>query len=78
MLCKNSRSLEQLQVHTSWSGPLPFVVNLENPILYALLEEACLSYDTQRTKRAHMQFADNVGPDQHAHLCSLIWAFSVS
>ena len=24
-----------------------------------------------------MHFADNVGPDQRAHLCSLIWAFSV-
>ena len=28
-------------------------------------------------KGLFMQFADNVGPDQHAHLCSLIWAFSV-
>ena len=26
----------------------------------------------QCTKRAHMQFADNAGPDQPAHLCRLI------
>ena len=24
-----------------------------------------------------MHFADNIGPDQHVHLCSLIWAVSV-
>ena len=24
-----------------------------------------------------MQFADNTGPDQPAHLCRLIWAFDV-
>ena len=24
-----------------------------------------------------MHLADNLGPDQCAHLCSLIWAFSV-
>ena len=24
-----------------------------------------------------MHFADNLGPDQLAHLCSVIWAFSV-
>ena len=33
--------------------------------------------DAQCMKRALMHFADNVGPDYHAHLCSLIWAFSV-
>ena len=34
-------------------------------------------YDEQRTKRALNQFADKVGPDQYAHPCSLILAFSV-
>ena len=29
-------------------------------------------YDVQYTKRTLMQFADNVGPDQHAHSCSLV------
>ena len=36
------------------------------------------TYNVQHMKRALMQFVDNVGPAQHAHLCSLIWAFSVS
>ena len=31
--------------------------------------------DAQHTKRALMHFADNVGPDQRAHLCSIILAF---
>ena len=31
----------------------------------------------QHMKSAFMQFVDNVGPDQHAHPCSVIWAFSV-
>ena len=34
-------------------------------------------FDAQRTTRDLMHFADNVGPNQRAHLCSLIWAFSV-
>ena len=32
-------------------------------------------YDTQYTKRAIMQFADNADPDQLVHLCRLIRAF---
>ena len=35
------------------------------------------SYDAQCKKRALLHFADNIGPDHRAHLCSLIWAFSV-
>ena len=35
------------------------------------------TYDAQLTKRALMQIADNIGPDQRVHLCSLIWAFNV-
>ena len=35
------------------------------------------TYDAQHRKRALMQFADNVGPDQCVLLCSLILAFSV-
>ena len=35
-------------------------------------------FDAQRTKRTIMHFADNVGLDQRAQLCSLIWVFSVS
>ena len=31
-------------------------------------------YDAQSTKRAHMQFADNEGPDQPAHKRRLIRA----
>ena len=34
-------------------------------------------YDAQCRKRALMQFVDNAGPDQPAHLRSLIWAFVV-
>ena len=34
-------------------------------------------FDAPCMKRALMHFADNVGPDQRTHLCSLIWAFSV-
>ena len=33
--------------------------------------------DAQCTKWALMHPADNVGSDQRAHLCSLIWTFSV-
>ena len=33
--------------------------------------------DAQYTKKALTQFADNGGSDQHAHPCSLTWAFSV-
>ena len=33
--------------------------------------------DAQFTKRALMQFADDTGPDQPAHLRRLIWAFVV-
>ena len=28
-------------------------------------------------KRTLLQFADSIGPDQHAHLCSLIWAYTL-
>ena len=34
-----------------------------------------LSFDAQCTKRALMQIVDSIGPDQHAHSCSLIQAF---
>ena len=34
------------------------------------------TYDAQHMKRALMQFADDVGPDQRANLCSQIWTFS--
>ena len=33
--------------------------------------------DAQCTKRALVQFTDNVGPDQRVHLYSVICAFSV-
>ena len=33
------------------------------------------TFDGYCMKTAFMQFADNVVPDQCAHLCSLIWAF---
>ena len=36
-----------------------------------------VKYVAQHTKRALMQFANNVGTDWHVHLCSIIWAFSV-
>ena len=36
-----------------------------------------LFFDTQFTKRALMQFAENAGLDQPAHLGRLIWAFIV-
>ena len=36
-----------------------------------------VKYDAQTTKRALMHFADNIGPDQHEHLYSLILTFSV-
>ena len=35
-----------------------------------------LSNDAQGTKNALIQFAGNIGQDQHAHACSLICAFS--
>ena len=28
-------------------------------------------------EKVHYKFTDDVGPDQCAHLCSVIWAFSV-
>ena len=34
-------------------------------------------YAVQHAKRTLMHFSDNRGPDRGAHLCSLIWAFSV-
>ena len=34
-------------------------------------------HDEQHTKKALIQFVDNVGPNQCVHLCSLIWAFFV-
>ena len=40
-------------------------------------DEVQVLYDAQHTKRALMLFGDNIGSDQHAHLCSLILAFSV-
>ena len=36
-----------------------------------------LPNDAQRTKKALIQFMNNVGLDQHVHLCSLILAYSV-
>ena len=36
-----------------------------------------ISYDAQHMKRALMQFVDSIGLVQCAHLCSLIWVFSV-
>ena len=35
------------------------------------------SFETQLTKKALIQFADNIVPDQHIHPCSLMLAFSV-
>ena len=35
------------------------------------------TYDAQPVKRALMSYADSKGPNQHVHLSSLIWAFSV-
>ena len=45
----------------------------------ALLQEFEMSslHDTQCTKKAYMQFADNAGPDQPVHLRRLIWALIV-
>ena len=34
-------------------------------------------YDAQHMKKALTQFTDNIGPDQHAHPCSLFWVFSI-
>ena len=36
-----------------------------------------LTDDAQCGKKAFIQFANNVGPDQHAYLCNVICAFSV-
>ena len=44
---------------------------LHQSLIYILF----LSYDGTHEK-ALMPLADNVGPDQRAYLCSLIWAFS--
>ena len=35
------------------------------------------SYDAQRGKKALMHYANSEDQDQHEHLCSLIWTFSV-
>ena len=43
--------------------------------IYFYLAKGRLSYDSQRTKRALMQFAGNAGPDQPAHSRRLIRAF---
>ena len=45
--------------------------------LWICIRSISLAYDIQHTKRALMHFADNVGPDHCAHLCSLIWTFFV-
>ena len=34
-----------------------------------------LPIDAQRQKRAHMSHKGNEGPDQTAHLRSLVWAY---
>ena len=45
-------------------------------IMNCLIKSFQCNYVSCNLKRVFMDFADNVGPDQHAHLCSLIWAFS--
>ena len=47
----------------------------EESFLIALLKHKY--YDSQHIKRTLMHFADNVEPDHHAYLCSLIWALYV-
>ena len=47
-----------------------------NRRVFVMLLDGSL-YDVQSMKRALIQFADNVGSDQHAHRCSQIRAFSV-
>ena len=50
--------------------------NKKNIYLATIIWSCGIPYDVQHMKRALMHI-ENVGPDQCAHLCSLIWAFSV-
>ena len=44
---------------------------------YRVSSLSSISYNVQHMKSALMQFADKVGPDQRAHLCSLIWTLDI-
>ena len=51
----------------------------EHYSIYPKYLDSSTPYHTMRnaSKRAIVHFADNVDPDQRAHMCSPIWAFSV-
>ena len=58
----------------SWWKP---IVGARQKCLNKVFLMNITTYDAQQTKMALMQFADNSGPNQPAHLCRLIWAFVV-
>ena len=60
--------------YSTLTSPLnTFSLKKKNAFSGAVYKE----YDEQHTKRALMQYADNMGPDQCVHLYCLIRAFSV-
>ena len=74
---------DEITAHTSDSGmyimlssgeTLPQPKNID-PIVTLILGHLYVWCTTH--EKTLIQFADKVGPDQHARLCSLIWAFSV-
>ena len=60
-----------------WSTGVP-ILKVNMILLFHSYEELFpffkFPYNAQRMNRSLMQFADNTGPDQPAHLCRLITA----